>query len=181
MSHSQGFIWSIGRILTGIARAISMVSLAAICVMMFLTAADVIGRYLLNKPIGPSKDLTEVLMVIVVFMGISHTQVIGGHVRVDILFSRISKHGQAVLDTFTMFVSGIVYILISWQLGKRAISVLLNPESYMATTGTMHWPIGPYVLIASVGCLVLSLVLMKRFISSLFTVIKSKDTDKQKQ
>jgi TRAP-type C4-dicarboxylate transport system permease small subunit len=148
-----------------ISHVLSWVCVVAIGLMMFLTTGDVVGRYFFNRPLMFATDVTELLTVLAVFMGVAEMQLIKGHVRVELLISRLSIHNQAILDTLTSFFATGIFALMAWQLGKRAWISLLNPDLY--TTPTIEIPIGPFVLVAAIGSLMLSLVLLTDFFFSL--------------
>ena len=57
--------------------------------MMGLTAADVACRYIFNRPIIGVFELTEYLVLILIFSFIGYTQSQGGHVSVDLLLPRL--------------------------------------------------------------------------------------------
>jgi TRAP-type C4-dicarboxylate transport system permease small subunit len=140
------------------------VSMACLLLMMFLTTGDVAGRYLFYYPKQGAQDFTELLLVVTIFMGIPYTQLIKGHVCVGILTSRLSSYSKAILDTITSLIGAAIFAFTAWQLGKRAWVSLLNPGLYK--TPTIEIPIGPFVLISAIGCVMLCLVLVLDFLDS---------------
>ena len=53
--------------------------------MMILTTCDVIGRYLFNLPITGAYEISEAMMVTVVFFFIGYAQAAKAHVAVDLV------------------------------------------------------------------------------------------------
>lgn len=127
---------------------LSWVASGVIFLMMLLTFGDFFGRYALKRPITGSQDVTEMMMVIVVFFGFAYTANAKGHVNVDLLTSRFSRHTQAILGMLTSSASLVIFALISWQLYLQAWDHLLNPNIVSQTIGV---PVGPFRLVAAIG------------------------------
>ena len=128
------------------------VSATTLFLMMSLTFCDVIGRYLLNKPIEGASDITELMMVLIVFLAMAYTQICKGHVQVDLLFVRMPKRIQAILETvYSIFSAGIL-ILISWRLAIRSWNAILNPAQ--EESDTIGIPYSPFLIMAAFGCFV---------------------------
>jgi len=89
--------------------------------MMSLTLVDVVGRYVFNLPVAGSVELTELLMVAVIFSGIALSSVTRGHVTVD-LFA-LALHGplrwmQRLLGSVVSLGIIVLLAVVSW--GKAA-------------------------------------------------------------
>ena len=54
----------------------------------FLTTVDVVGRYVFNSPITGVFEITEYLVLILIFSFIGYTQSQKSHVAVDLLLAR---------------------------------------------------------------------------------------------
>lgn len=81
-----------------LSRAINGIGVGFLALMMFLTGTDVTLRYIFNRPIAGAYELTELMMVILVFWGLSYTQLEKGHVAIELVFSRLPKTAQAIVD-----------------------------------------------------------------------------------
>lgn len=78
-------------------------------VMIGLMALDPVMRYLAGSPFFWSNEVTTYLMILMVFNGFSITLVKDKHIRVTLLFSRLSRKVQNVLWVFICLV-GLVYV-----------------------------------------------------------------------
>jgi TRAP-type transport system small permease protein len=67
--------------------ALGLAAAVALFAMMALTFADVIGRKLLGASIPGSLELTELLMLVVIFVALPLTSLHGEHVVLDLLES----------------------------------------------------------------------------------------------
>jgi len=139
-------------------------SLIVLFVMMFFITVDVVGRYLFKSPITGSIDFITVMMVIVVFPSFAYVTFLSGHVRTDVLFNRLTKRGQGAFDIFNSLCSIVLIGLITWQLGARAWSIIQHPPGI--STGYFQWPHLPFIILAAVGCALMTLELIIWFIHS---------------
>jgi len=96
--------------------------LALVC----LAVAQILGRKLFNMPVLGYIDLVEQAMAVFAFLGIAYCQRLGGHIRMDILVSRIS--GRTLwafewISVLIMFGLSIVLTWGSWLHFKRAYDI----------------------------------------------------------
>ena len=131
-------------------------------ILMLQGSADVIGRYLFNKPLVGTWETSEVWLALMVFLGWGYTQFIKGHVTVDILVTHLSQRVRAALTLVTSFMAMIIFALIVW----RAAVYALNNLRRGMVIAVIDWPLGPFQFFASLGALVLCLVFILDIIQS---------------
>lgn len=156
------------RIAEPVAKGISWIGVATLFAMMLLTSTDVTLRYVFNKPIAGSMELTEVFMAVVVGLGLSYCALQKGHVRVDIVTSRLSSRGQIVTDSIAHLVFLAFFILVTWRTLLRALTMMTQH----LMTQVLFIPVPPFALMVTVGCAVLCLVLLRDFIDDLYRMVK---------
>lgn len=106
--------------------------------LIILTVSDVFLRFAFNKPIDGTFELTEYLMVIIVFLSFPWATIRGVHVRVDLLTGRFSKRKQAVLYGISCALSMLITFWFGWYTYPEAMyaydlqfkSDMLNIPSY---------------------------------------------------
>lgn len=59
--------------------------------LMALILVEVLTRYVLHSPLGISDEMGGYMLVAITFMGLAYTWKEDGHVRVDLLISRLPK------------------------------------------------------------------------------------------
>jgi TRAP-type C4-dicarboxylate transport system permease small subunit len=148
-------------------RIINSVAAAILVAMMFLTAMDVLLRYLFNRPVSGAMELTEYMMVILVSLGLAYCGFVKGHVSVEVLTSRFSPKIQAILNCITYFLSFGFFSLITWQ-SIKYIRLMFKSNLISAV---LHIPVFPFVAVLSLGSLVFSLVLLVDFLGYLSQVV----------
>ena len=75
-------------------RALALISGIAVFGLMVLAVVSVSGRNAINAPLPGYVDWIEQAMPLIAFLGISYVQRDGGHIRMDIVISRL--HGRAL-------------------------------------------------------------------------------------
>lgn len=137
---------------------LAMLAGIAILAMMLLTCADVFMRYLFNAPIEGALDLTQMLMVVIVFFALAYCGWTGGHVVVDLLRELLPPKLLIPLAIFVNAVGAAIMLAIAWQ-------SLLSARAYMETGETpmtLLVPKYPFILVVSFGALTYALVLIYR-------------------
>lgn len=145
-------------------RTLSWLSIIILFLMMLFITADVVGRYVFKSPITGSIDYVTVMMVILVFPSLAYVTFLDGHVRTDILYIRLKERGQGALDILNSFFSISIVVLIAWQLGARAWSIIQHPPGI--STSYFQWPHLPFIILATAGCALMSLELIIWFFHS---------------
>ncbi len=111
--------------------------LAALVILgiMLVGTYQVLGRKLLNAPVPGYVDIIEMVMTIFAFLSISYTQRLGGHVRMELLLTRLSGRPLFVLEIIgTIAAMVIVSVLMyygythferAWEIGDSTIDLEL--------------------------------------------------------
>jgi TRAP-type C4-dicarboxylate transport system permease small subunit len=124
--------------------------------LMILTVIDVAGRYLFNKPIRGTYELTEFALVLIVFLALGYAQHNEDHVVIDLLYTRFPKAVQRVAYLFSTLLSLAVISLMAWRL--YLYSGRMVAGNY--TTAVLRIPLYPLVLVAAFGtaCFILAIL-----------------------
>lgn len=149
-------------------RALGTVAGAALASMMLLTFCDVILRYLFNRPILGSMELTEFMMVILVTFGLAYCAFHKGHIRVDIVLMHTSRRANRVLDIITYGLATIFFIFVTWQSFLNAKTVMADK---LLSIG-LYIPIFIFVFVLAIGMVLLILVFMRDTLASIREVTK---------
>ena len=104
----------------GVAILIGIVLLACAGVVL----ADIVLRQL-GSSFGGTDEISGYVMAIVTSWGMAYTLLELGHVRIDLLRSRVAEKGRAVFDLFSMVVlSGTVSLIAikAWPVLARSLA-----------------------------------------------------------
>jgi len=96
-------------------------------VMMLLMCVVVVARYVLSVGLIPLSEVIVYIHASIFMLGIAYTFRADAHVRVDIIYQRLSRRGQAIVDllgglvfllplSLFIFVTSLDYVSLSWRL-----------------------------------------------------------------
>jgi TRAP-type C4-dicarboxylate transport system permease small subunit len=174
--HSQSLLMNIEPIIKGleswiypVSRLMSRIASAFLFLMMLLTVTDVFLRKVYSKSILGTVEVTEFMLLIVIFFALAHTEVLNGHVKVDLVMSRFGPRAQALVDMITQFVCFVLSLLITW-------STLVYSEMMRAAeerSQDLWLYVFPFIYIVAAGCAVLALTLLIKTFLALTRLLKS--------
>jgi TRAP-type transport system small permease protein len=127
---------------------------AALFAIMALTLFDVAGRKLLSASIPGSLELTELLMVVVIFAALPLVSLQREHVVFDSLDSRLPLLLQRVQRGVVDVLCAAALAGMAWLLWVKAGQL----ADYGDTTAQLKLPVAPFVLAMSVLCALTALV-----------------------
>jgi len=140
--------------------------------MMLMIVGDVTGRYLFNQPIHGTLEITEFVMVAMVYLTLAHTQAIKAHIKVELLIDRVGRNSRLILELITYFLGLTIFVFICWQGVMSAIDAWEIEE---VTDGYIPFPTLPAKATIPIG----SLILCIRFTVDMVTAIKELITGKE--
>ena len=163
----NNIIHALTRVVNPIVQIITYVAAGVLALMMLITAADVLLRYIFNRPISGTWELTSYMMAVVVAFGLSYCALVKGLISVEVLTSRFSPRAQAVFNCITYFFSFLFFSLVTWQ---SILYIKLIFESNLVSA-VLVIPTFPFVAALALGSLVFTLVLLKDFLEYLSQLV----------
>ena len=133
-------------------------SVLAAVVMMCLTSADALSRYLLNRPIMGVYEITEkYLMVAAVFLGLSYAYRGGGFIRVTFLVDRLPGRFKLAADYVAHAISLFICFVLLLATTQQAIRSLSDDT----TLSALPIPVGPAYWFVPLGFLGLTALVLR--------------------
>jgi len=133
------------------------IAVSLVLIIMFYTTADVIGRYLFDKPVTGALEICEFTMVGMILLGIAHIQAEGGHVRITLFLRYFSPRVKAITDIIHSTLAAGIFSIVAWQ-GMSAAIIDFNRH---LTSDLLRWlPIWPFKVIVSIGAFFLAVELL---------------------
>jgi TRAP-type mannitol/chloroaromatic compound transport system permease small subunit len=79
--------------------------------LMFFASIEISSRYIFNYPIPGHLEIVELIMPVIVFLSISYTERVGGHVRMELFLSKVLK-GRAyhMAETITCTLCLLIFL-----------------------------------------------------------------------
>ena len=126
----------------------------ALFAIMALTLVDVAGRKLLNHSITGSLEVTEILMVVVIFAALPLVSLHGEHVVFDSL-DPLLEHGVRRAQGFVVeLLCAAALAGVAWLMWVKAGNMI----DYGDTSAQLKIPQGPFVYLMSLLCALTALV-----------------------
>lgn len=152
----------IGRLRVACYSATAVVLGILLLALTAVTFTDVVGRYLFSAPLPGGPELTELLVMAVVFGGLPALCLDDGHITADLVTQRLGPKALAFQLVLARLASVAVLGLACWQLWKIGVRL----SGYGQTTVFLKVPLGPVAQMASVICgisatVVLGMVIMR--------------------
>lgn len=148
---------------------LNRIASATLYFMMLLTMADVLLRKTTSRSILGTVEVTEFMMVILVFFGLAQTEVFNGHVKVDLIMRRFSERVQGMVDAITQFTCFLLFGLATWSTFVYSSAMKASKE----VTQDLWIPKYPFIYIVAAGWALLGLVLFIKFLMALNKTMKS--------
>ncbi len=121
---------------------------AALLAIMLLTAVDVAGRKFLDASMPGSLEMTELLMVTVIFAALPLVSLHREHVVFDSLDARLPPAWRRVQQAVVELVCGVLLALLAWVLFVKASRM----AGFGDVTAQLAVPLAPFVYGMSALC-----------------------------
>jgi TRAP-type C4-dicarboxylate transport system permease small subunit len=142
------------RLRTVLSAGCGLLAAVALFAIMALTLVDVSGRKLLSQSVPGSLELTELLMVLVIFGALPLVSLRGEHVVFDSLDAwlpaGVRRLQQGLVDAVCM----LALLGLAWLMWEKGLQM----AEYGDTTAQLLWPLAPFVYVMAVLCALTGLV-----------------------
>ena len=155
-------------------KASTAVAACVIFSLMCLVVADVLGRKLFNAPIQGAIEVTELTLVIIVYLSVSYVQGCREHIRLELFSSRASESLLRRIDFLSLLISLVICLIITWRIGLFAWESWTTDDH---TMGLVEIPIWPSKVAVFFGFTLLSL----RLVIDIVGAVAGVDTGHQRK
>lgn len=114
-------------------------SATVLFLMMMITAVDVVGRYVFNKPLNGAFEITEMMLAALIYCGLPLVSQRREHIVIDTFDSLMSPRVKRALDMLAEVVCSLILGGIGWLIFRRAARV----AEYGDTTNVLRLPLAP--------------------------------------
>jgi TRAP-type transport system small permease protein len=109
--------------------------------LMTLTFADVVARYLLNRPIRGAFEITELGLLVLIFAGLPLVSHADEHVTMDFIDHLLPARVAALWVRAVHAVCAAIMFFLTWQVWIKAGRI----SGYGDTTDVLRILVGPFV------------------------------------
>jgi TRAP-type C4-dicarboxylate transport system permease small subunit len=114
---------------------------AILMAMMLITVVDVVARYVFNRPLRGAFEVTELMLVVLIFAGLPLVSFTDEHAVMDFIDRLLGRRGQRHLDRVVQTANGAFMLLLAWLVWRKANSIW----AYRDATDVLRILYGPFV------------------------------------
>ena len=138
-------------------RTDAMLGIASAALLMFLmmiTVADVVLRYLFSAPIRGAFELTELMLLVLIFAGLPLVSRADEHVTMDFIDRMLPPRGRMFVIRAVHALTAAVMLTLAWLVWLKGDKI----AAYADTSESLKIPIAPFVyfmaiMIAATGAI----------------------------
>jgi TRAP-type C4-dicarboxylate transport system permease small subunit len=133
---------------------------AILFAMMVLTFVDVVARYVFNRPVRGAFEVTELMLVVLIFAGLPLVSYADEHVTMDFIDRLLGPGARARLQRGVHVVTTAIMALLAWLVWLKADRIW----GYRDATDVLRIVYGPFVYFMAVMIALTGLIhLVKAF------------------
>jgi len=114
--------------------------------MMLLTFVDVVGRYVFNRPLRGAFEVTELMLLVLIFAGLPLVSFADEHALMDFIDRLLGPRGQRWLERLVQAACAAVMLLLAWLIWRKADRIW----AYRDATDVLRILYGPFVYFMAV-------------------------------
>lgn len=144
-------------------RVLGAAAAVLLFVLMAITTVDVIGRYIFNFPLRGGFELTELLLLTLIFAGLPLVSRADEHVTMDFIDALLGERGRQWLRRLVDLICGLILLGLAYRVYIKAGKI----SGYGDMTDILHVPVGPFVYLMALMVLLTAVVhIVKAFLPS---------------
>jgi TRAP-type mannitol/chloroaromatic compound transport system permease small subunit len=137
-----------------------------VAVLTLAICYDVFMRYLFAKPTSWAFEVTYMVYGVYAILGAAYCHYLKGHVRMDLLYNRLSPKGRARMDAICyIFLFFPLFFVLVWKCGEHSLWAWVYGERSSSSVWR-PW-LGPFKVLISIGFVLFLLQGIAEFIRSL--------------
>lgn len=140
-----------------------------VLLLMGILLFEAIARLFFNASQIWAVETAQFVMAAYYLLGGAYILIIGGHVRMDLLFHRWTPKNQALSDVITFAIS-MLYAVVLWYGGWKGLlyAIKYKQVSYSSWAPSLI----PIKIVAQIGITIMVLQMISEFIKSVAVVAK---------
>ena len=125
---------------------LGVVASAILLAMMLLTVVDVVARYLFSRPLRGAFEITELMLLVLIFAGLPLVSFADEHAVMDFIDRLLGPRGQGWLERAVQVVNAAFMFLLTWLVWRKADRIW----AYRDATDVLRIVYGPFVYFMAV-------------------------------
>lgn len=146
-------------IFDGTVDAFSILACVLLIFVMLAVCAEIVFRYFLHSPIIWVVEISEVILLYITFLGTAWLLRREGHVKIDLLLSRLKPKTQAWFNIIISVIGAIMCLLLVWYSAQETWVLF---QRGVLTPTVLALPKAPIILIIPIGSFLLFIQFLRR-------------------
>ena len=142
------------RFIAALQAGLGVTSAAVLFLMMAITAVDVTGRYVFNKPLPGGFEMTELLLAALIYCGLPLVSWRREHIVIDTFDRYFPPRLKRALDVIAEVICAATLAGVGYLIFRRAARV----ADYGDTTNVLKLPLAPIVYLMGAMIVVAALI-----------------------
>ena len=170
-------MFKIGRILSKFIDLLTIISGLVIVLMMVHIMADVIARVVFRSPLpGTMSVVSYYYMAVAAFMPLAFAEQKSAHISVEVLTERFPPYVQRHLAGWLLLISAVVFLGLTVRTAQEAVTKWEIKASVVQ--GLESIPVWPTYFFLPIGCGLMFLVVLYKFVVYLLGASSGLDDDR---
>jgi TRAP-type C4-dicarboxylate transport system permease small subunit len=119
---------------------------AILLAMMLITVVDVIARYVFSRPLRGAFEVTELMLLVLIFAGLPLVSFAEEHAVMDFIDRLLGRRGQRGLERAVQGANAAFMLLLAWLVWLKADRI----SAYRDATDVLRIVYGPFVYFMAV-------------------------------
>ena len=133
---------------------LGVVASAILFAMMLLTVVDVVARYAFNRPLRGAFEVTELMLLVLIFAGVPLVSFADEHAVMDFIDRVLGPRAQRGLERLVQLVNAVFMFFLAWLVWLKANRIW----GYRDTTDVLRIVYGPFVYFMAVTLALAALI-----------------------
>ncbi len=142
---------------------------AGILLMFLINFIDVVGAKLFLWPVPGATEVIGFAQIVAIAPAIAFTLLLNRHIRVEFIVMRFPKRIRGTINSFSSFLSLMIFVLLLWQSYLYGHSLRKAGE----IGSTSHIPFFPFAYLIAFCCIPVCLAFLVEVLKSLSEVVKN--------
>jgi TRAP-type transport system small permease protein len=126
---------------------LGIVASVILLAMMLLTFVDVVARYIFSRPVRGAFEVTELMLLVLIFAGLPLVSFTDEHALMDFIDRLLPSGAQRALEGLVQGVCAAIMFLLAWQVWIKADRIW----AYRDATDVLRIVYGPFVYFMAVS------------------------------
>lgn len=155
--------YSLGRFLSRCIDIVALIAGTLVVLMMVQVAVDVVARYIFGRPLpATTVFIAQYYMLFVIFLALALPERTNSHISVEIVTERLPLRVQYHLASWVHLLCAVIYAVMAQASWHEALNKFKMNATVIESGITV--PIWPGYFVVPIGCALMAVVLLYRFI-----------------